>query len=45
MSFGHFVLQMTHADDEQLKRRTADRAEATPLHFVRYTYSPICCPS
>jgi hypothetical protein len=30
MSFGHFVLQVTGADGERLKRRTAGRAEATP---------------
>jgi hypothetical protein len=45
MSFGHFVLQVTGADGERLKRRTAGRAEATPPTFVRYIYSPIYCPS
>jgi hypothetical protein len=33
MSFGHFVLQVTDADGERLKRRTAGRAEATRLHL------------
>jgi hypothetical protein len=33
MSFGDFVLQVTDADGERLKRRTAERAEATRLHL------------
>jgi hypothetical protein len=45
MSFGHFIVQVTDADGERLKRRTAGRSEATPLHLPVTFIPTIYCPS